>query len=507
MLAATAAMTGAATCGGLCDPEAAGPDSCSVYNIKFTVKTLAAKKRCEMGARWLVTDTLPGPGVWRVWWRNKNADTAAAGDPAGDGTQVTVADYVNSGRTTCEDGTGLAIADAAQRWVYWMDNATRKFEGVAWQCRSACFEGVLQDCDLTNNGRLNYVIWEKKTGLAVSYPVFQVKSGQDDGTKFTGETHTLYFSLDAQRDMFIGRYGNKAQKVAAYWTPRLLHAQTIAAAGFGTYDVKNLRTKSVSGNAVGMIMPVSEGAADPCGNKDRIFCALGFMCVEWLDWCCDGCYAGVELVPASGTWSLKYNASATKKANADKATLADFVPAYMFYKHDAWKDARAADPWLHTDNYYWWGDSTGGLLYRENRVDNDDGLTNDQILDRLAEGAAQVINFVFEGVVTTETKDEPVVDEDGYPIDADEDGESDTKKVTRKYVTYGFPRIVYKDKVDESGDPVDEDGDGVTDKEMVIEEPKYEVIKGVIALPDDLFELPSAKAKKEAADAAAAAEE
>ena len=394
MIAAAAAMAGATTFGGLCDPEAAGPDSCSVYNIKFTFKTLAAKTACAQGAKWLVSDVAPGTeGVWGAkWYRSPAADTAAAADPAGDGPTVTVADYVATGLTVCDNGNGGVIANAALRSVFWMDNATRKFEGIAWQCKSACFEGIFADCDLNNNGRLNYVLWEKKNSLAISYPVFQVKYGADDGANFTGTVFTEYFSLDAQDEMLIGRYGKKAQKVTAYWALyRLLHGQSIDAAGFGTYDVKNLRTKSVSGNA-----------ADPCGNKSRIFCALGFMCIEWRDWCCDGCYAGVDLVPASGTWSLKYNASATKKANKDKATLASFVPKYMFYADSAWAAAKAADPWLHTDNYYWWDSANLTLIYKDGAAAA--GLTEDLVLDHIAKNGCRVIDIVFDGVYDAANK-------------------------------------------------------------------------------------------------------
>ena len=401
MIAAAAAMAGAASFGGLCDPEAAGPDSCSVYNIKFTFKTLAAKTACAQGAKWLVSDVAPGvEGVFGAkWYRNATADTAAAADPAGDGAAVTVADYVATALTVCENGNGGPIANAARRQVFWMDNATRKFEGIAWQCHAACFEGfAFADCDLTNNGRLNYVLWEKKNSLAISFPVFQVKYGETNGGAFTGTPKTEYFSLDAQWEMLIGRYGKKAQKVTAYWQMwNLLHGQSIDAAGFGTYDVKNLRTKSISGNAVGMIMPIQDGATDSCGNKDRIFCALGFMCIEWMDWCCDGCYAGVDLVPASGTWSLKFNSAATKKANKDKATLSSFVPDYMFYRHSAWAAARAADMWLHTDNYYWWDSTNWTLFYKEGGAA---GSSDDDILDYIAKGACNVINVIFDGVKT-----------------------------------------------------------------------------------------------------------
>jgi hypothetical protein len=447
MIAATAAMAGATTFGGLCDPDAAGTDSCTVYNIKFTFKTLAAKTACAQGAKWLVTDSVPGaPNA--VWYRNSNADNLARADnttlvPAGTAAgTVDRSDYLAIGAAgTLACPTAGAIANADHRLVFWMDNATRKFEGVAWQCKYACFEGLFSDCDLTNNGRLNYVLWEKRNRLAISFPVFQAKIGESDGGTppgFKNNTYeTLYFSRDAQREMFIGRYGKKAQKVAAYWgLYRLLHAQTIDAAGFGTYDVKNLRTKSVSGNAVGMIMPIQDGATDECGNKDRIFCALGFMCVEWMDWCCDGCYAGVELVPASGTWSLKYNASATKKANKDKAKLTDFVPDYMFYRHSAWNDAKALDPWLHADNYYWVDTSATpwALFYKDGSAAAE--VTQDAFLDYIAEGACKVIDVAFDGVIDADgtkyyilerdAKGSPKKDDDGnyvkkeYELEGDE---------------------------------------------------------------------------------------
>ena len=170
MIAATAAVAGATAFGGLCDPEAAGPDSCSVYNIKFTFKTLAAKTACAQGAKWLVSDVAPGAaGVWgAAWYRSAAADAVAATDPGADGAAITVADYVaagGAGTTVCDNGTGGAILNAANRQVFWMDNATRKFEGIAWQCKSACFEGLFADCDPNNNGRLNYVLWEKKNSL------------------------------------------------------------------------------------------------------------------------------------------------------------------------------------------------------------------------------------------------------------------------------------------------------------------------------------------------------
>ena len=399
MIAAGAVIAAGSTFAGLCSVDAV-EGSCSVYNAKFTFKTLQAKKACAEGAKWLVTDAAPGAGGWTVWYKDTAADAGAQAIAAAAPHALSEADYLATPEVICGDAT-RPVQRASSRQVYWMDNGTRKFEGVLWQCAAACFEGAVQDCDLNNNGRLNYAIWEKKSSLSLTFPIIQIKYGEDDGAKFTGAVDHIYAADDAQRTMWIGRYGKSAQKVAAYWQPTLRHAQIINAAGFGTYDVKNLRTKSVSGNAVGMIAPLNDIVVDACGHRGNFFCAIGFMCIEWADWCCDGCYAGVELVPASGTWSVKYNASATKKANADKATLTAFVPAYAFYSHSSWEAVRALDPWLHTDNTYWYGNTTGALIYKDGGAA---GAGQDEIINAIVDYNIQLVSIYEDGAYDAATK-------------------------------------------------------------------------------------------------------
>ena len=406
LMFASALVAGASAFGGLCTPE--DPTlGCSVYNVKFTFKTLAAKKACDEGAKWLVTDAA---GISPVWYRSSEADDIAKEVAKNANRSVVEADdYLNQATPATFCNRTRTVTAASKRVVYWMDNATRKFDGVLWQCTSACFEGGIEDCENTNDGRINYAIWEKKTSLPISYPIlaFKYYTDKDQDNAYSADdpiVGTEYVTLDASQDMWLGRYGKSAQKVAAYWEPSLLHAQTIDAAGFGTFDVKNLRIKSVSGNAVGMLAPIDEEMRNTCGDKgDKFFCAIGFMCTKWIDWCCDGCYAGVELVPASGTWSIKYNASATKKANADKATLRDFVPEYMFYgTASMWADYRNLDPFIHRDGYYYVDNDNHNFGYNTGSSVAED---NDEVIHRLALTASKVIDIVGDWTpVKTEGK-------------------------------------------------------------------------------------------------------
>ena len=398
---ATAAVFGG-TYADLCDTEK--PQAgCSVYNVKFTFKTLKAKKACSTGPKWLVTS---GGDFGGFWLRDAGIDAKAGKTDA----TRTLADYLAilpPDNTLC-DGKPLTLAD--RREVYWMDNGTRRFDGILWQCAAQCFEGIPEDCSANNNGRINFALWEKKSSRPISLPVFQYKYGNDTDTNGELEGKEIlsqgFASYNAADQMWLARYGQKAQKVSMYWTPSLRLGQIIDAAGFGSFDAKNLRIKSVNGNAVGLLAPLNDGATDKCGNASKIFCAVGFMCVEWKDWCCDGCYAGVELVPASGTWSVKYNASATKKANAGKATLASLIPAYMFYATSTfWADARALDPLLHKDGYYHVG-TDGVLFYKGEIGDSEATVTVDKAIYKVAETNEKVCNILDMGVkyVNPETK-------------------------------------------------------------------------------------------------------
>lgn len=271
IVAAAAAMVGAASAD-LCDEVVGGADGCALYNVKFTFKTLAAK----------------------------DAKCTAA----------------QLGAEAC---TALD-ADIATKGLAYLDNTTRKFEGVLWQCVAACFEGATPNEGAANAGAINYVLWEKKSEAAISpKAIYNSADNADPRWVGGGEAATEQTKFD-----ILGRYGNKAQKVTAYWKPTMLNAEEeIIAAGFGTFDTKKLLIKSISGNAVGKLVPVTATTSELCTDVELVT-VLAYMCHTFKSWCCCEC-VNAALAPASGTWTLKYNASASKNGR-----LSRLIPTYAY---------------------------------------------------------------------------------------------------------------------------------------------------------------------------------
>lgn len=261
--AATAAMVGGAFAS-LCDDEPAAAAGCAVYNVKFTLKTLDAK-------------------LVKV-----------------------------KGRTPiCDDPT------VDQNCVY-LDNATRKIDGIIWDCDASC--GTL------NEEEMKVALWEAKSKMGIGE---LLAFDEDDG--YTA--NDLPFSL-------INRYGKKAEKVQAIWelgggtndtesaglllNDKAMYAEgtdqgkvSLVAAGFGTFNAKQGIVKSISGNAVGFFTsPLTQKYATCEGPY------VADLCTEFASWCTDGVEA--DTLAASGTWSVKYNASLSK----GKKRLGQIVPAY-----------------------------------------------------------------------------------------------------------------------------------------------------------------------------------
>jgi hypothetical protein len=273
IVAAAAAMVGAAYAD-LCD-EVIDAGGCALYNVKFTFKTLAAKDaKCSA--------TLLG------------SDACTALD-----------------------------ADIATKGLAYLDNTTRKFEGILWQCEAACFEGAMPNEGAQGAGSINYVLWEKKSELAIS-PKSVYNSAADADPRWAGGGEAA--TEEAKFDI-LGRYGKKAQKVTAYWKPTMnadLAGNEIVAAGFGTFDTKKKVIKSLSGNAVAKLTPLAAGSESLCGEANTMIAVLAYMCHDFKSWCCCVC-VNTALAPASGSWSLKYNSSLSKKGKLSK-----IIPDYAY---------------------------------------------------------------------------------------------------------------------------------------------------------------------------------
>ena len=265
--AAAAAMIGGAYAGDLCNKGQGSTAECALYDVKFTFKSLDTK---------------------RAVLKEKDA--------------------CSGNTTTC---------------CTYLDSAKYTFNGVMWDCASLC---DMLDPNNSNSGT-KFVMWYAKAKAVISEPLkWDASYGwQGDIAAFD----------------FINRYSKKATKVQAYWEQDFPNDKyltdyadkynsfgsnnevKIRAAGFGTFDNKNLRVKSISGNAVATIGDVLLKEQDCGGNGPEPL--VYDLCTEF-DTVCDG--AATEVVAASGTWSLKYN----KSLSTGKKTLDQIVPAYAYEK-------------------------------------------------------------------------------------------------------------------------------------------------------------------------------
>ena len=59
-------------------------------------------------------------------------------------------------------------AEIATKGIAYLDNVNRTFDGILWQCKSACFEGAAPSEGAAGAGPINFALWEKKQNLAIS---------------------------------------------------------------------------------------------------------------------------------------------------------------------------------------------------------------------------------------------------------------------------------------------------------------------------------------------------
>jgi len=156
------------------------------------------------------------------------------------------------------------------------------------------------ECDSLNSGTTWY-LWDKKA-----------KVGEEAGA-------SLEFNV----------IGKKKSDVEAYVTLTLgddgvLSAGTLYLAGFGKWDAKNCRVKSVSGNFAGQIAPPKCNDALSCDKAAAYICDPDSQtggCALVAD-------STVETV-AFGTWSIKYSSSKAKKLIKDSSAYLDWLPDYF----------------------------------------------------------------------------------------------------------------------------------------------------------------------------------
>lgn len=92
----------------------------------------------------------------------------------------------------------------------------------------------------------------------------------------------------------------EAEGVATFTTDEPAEVYTLTFAGLGKYDLKNVRVSSVSGNFAGTV--------------ETPYYVKNMVCKKAIVWNCDASdYIDDDVSVAYGTWSVKYNASASKK--------------------------------------------------------------------------------------------------------------------------------------------------------------------------------------------------
>lgn len=268
--AAVAALASGAFAGACDDVNIGGSEGCLVYDLKFTVKTLAPKKLTCKGC------------------------------------------------SKCDDSTIL----------YYLDAATRTFNGYVWFCADDCW---------TIEDQPYLVLWEKKS-KTVFAPLFYTLNE-------TGTSRGIASDVQPKAEFaFLGRYGKKANKIAAAWSlddasvlenedaSFTFMAAGINGAGFKMKDACYEKgeaayfLKSISGNVAGalaidtVVLGHSKCDEDP---EYEVFYVN--LCDCFSNYCLDDCTPiQTEAVPASGTWSLKYNAGLSKGSKS----MLTIVPAW-----------------------------------------------------------------------------------------------------------------------------------------------------------------------------------
>ena len=216
----------------------------------------------------------------------------------------------NCGKDACGESLGS---------VYYLDSTSRKIEGYMWACDYDCEES--SDYFIT--------LWDKKNKKAV----------------------VAYSAADPQTvpvpgdDILV--YGKKATKVAGTFVFEGLmddvgdEAFNITAAGINGKFQKGDKCyiKSLSGYAAGKVklyLPnaktakaskgtLCEDPEEPIECEEAVIRAATFCTACcWETWCNEEYAYDETLVPAAGTWSMKYN----KKVSKGTKSMSQLVPSY-----------------------------------------------------------------------------------------------------------------------------------------------------------------------------------
>lgn len=205
--------------------------------------------------------------------------------------------------------------------VVYRTQATQKWKGLVWGCDCNALSGKWQEIDETSGSVAGCVIWNTK-GNGIVY--------LDD------LNWRLLNAIDQKGDKCEGAFtiGNMDEDSTAFLT----------FAGFGTLAIKYSAApcedpelnctsylKTMTGNVAGwMPAPMLKSAGRPgdcifCGESDPGEEGSEEAAIAW-DFCPCEEYADLDLTAIAGTWTMKYNASLSKKLK----NKADITEVYKF---------------------------------------------------------------------------------------------------------------------------------------------------------------------------------
>lgn len=184
---------------------------------------------------------------------------------------------VNSGN--CQPGS-VSTADCAIRVP-----SSLKIQGYTYKCLPCCGGFT----ELADDGEAFYSTKPEKEYFAIT-----------DQAKLFTEGLVVNFAH------VIGKKAKQAELMGTFTgaTNDSGEKYTFVFAGLGSYDLKNTRISSISGNFAGVMeTPHYHKYVKEMGG-----------CPEAWYWTCDGTnYEGRDATVAYGSWSMKYNSSASKK--------------------------------------------------------------------------------------------------------------------------------------------------------------------------------------------------
>lgn len=229
------------------------------------------------------------------------------------GTKAQVYDAKITVKTTvCKDGkvsngylTKVLEMEKGDSFAY-RAQGSRTILGLLWGC--GCDEAFAGEWGENDNGYwYGNLFWDKKTSQWI-------------GDTF--DSTEVDFGASGDQEGFINRIGKKASEVEMYWILKVVPTGDdvgdegkLNNAGFGKVTDKedgcDSYISSAKGNTAGYLpAPGSE-------YSDCIYCGETGYCEAWnFCECQEDYYKGDEFTAATGTWTLKYNKSASSKLSA-----------------------------------------------------------------------------------------------------------------------------------------------------------------------------------------------